>query len=243
MKIFVMLVIAIALAAPLARGGEPDRFAEADRCVAARPDARALERGARALEDAVRGAPSDYDATWRLARVEFYRGLYGPEGERVARYESAVLWARKAVALDAKRAEGQVWLGLGLGALGEAKGIRASLANLGDMRRALERANEIDPSVEGAAPPRILGRLYFKLPWVAGGSNRKATEYLRAAMKLDPAMPLNYTFLAEVLIDDGANAEARALLEKLIAMPAPARWVQEHAEAVEEARRLLRGLE
>lgn len=215
-------------------------LAAADRAAAARPSLADIAQGLRALDDALRLDSNDFEATWRVARLKFYAGWYGPEDARLAAYESGMDWAKKAIARGPKRVEGHFWLGLLMGVFGETKGIRASLFMVGDMQKSLERANELDPSFDGGGPPRVLGRLFFKLPWVAGGSNKKALEHLRKALKIDATMPYNCTYLAEVLIDEGEEKEAKALLQKLQAMPASPRWGPEHAASLEEAKKLLK---
>ena len=49
-------------------------------------------------------------------------------------------------------------------------------------------------------------------------------EYLRKAIELDPGMPYNYSYLAEVLIDEDENAEAKQLLDKLDSLKVEPWW-------------------
>lgn len=233
--------LAEARAARAAKPTDPvaEHLEAADRYSANRPKVSDLLRAEAEVQEALRANPKSFDATWRMARQQFYLGKYGPEERKIPRFETGIEWAKKAIALADGRAEGHCWLGVLYGVFGEAKGITSSLFLVGDMQKSLERANELDPKVDGAAPPRVLGRLFFKLPWAAGGSNKKSLEYLRQSMKLDPKMPLNYTFLAETLIDEDEDAEAKKLLQTLIGMTPDPKWTQEHKEAVESARKLL----
>lgn len=230
-------------AAPAAR---PDPLAQhiaaADRHVAGRPNVGELNRAEFEISEALRLDPKSYEATWRMARVKAFLGKYGPDAAKLTRFESAMDWAKKAVALDAGRTEGHYWTAVAMGLFGETKGISASLFLVGDMQEALEKAAKIDGRFDGGGPPRVLGRLFFKLPWVAGGSNKKALQYLREAIKLEPQMPFNYTYLAEVLIDEDEEKEAKELLQKLGAMTPDPRWPQEFKEALAEQQRLLKKL-
>ena len=81
-----------------------------------------------------------------------------------------------------------------------------------DMAKALE----IDPAYEGGGPNRVLGRLYFSLPWIMGGSNKKAIDNLTKAVELGPRLYLNQVYLAEVLIKEKKKEEAKKLIETVL---------------------------
>jgi TRAP-type transport system periplasmic protein len=217
-------------------------IAQADKGAAARPNMADLNRAEFALQEALKKNPKSFDATWRMARMHYYLGHYGPEARKLAKYEAGIDWAKKAVALDPKRVEGHFWLGVMYGVFGETKGITSSLFLVDDMEESLKKAYDIDPAAEGGGAPRVLGRLFFKLPWAAGGSNEKSLKYLKEAVKLDPTMPWNYVYLAETLIDEDEEKDAKALLDKLAAMEPAPRWAQEHKEAAKEAEKLRKKL-
>lgn len=218
-------------------------LAKSDKLLLERPAREPLERAEAELLEAHRREPKRVDVLWRLARAQYFLGKYGPEEKRLGRYERGLEYAKKAVAEDARRVEAQYWLGVLYGLVGETRGISSSLFMVGDMQKALEKANELDASFDGGGPPRVLGRLFFKLPWVAGGSNAKALKFLREAMTKSTTMPFNYTYLAEVLIDEDEEDEAKKVLERFLAQPASREWPSEDREAREEARRMLKDLE
>jgi TRAP-type C4-dicarboxylate transport system substrate-binding protein len=218
-------------------------IAKADQAAAARPALAELGRGETELDAVLRRDPKCFEAAWRMARMQFYLGHYGAKERAIPHFETGIEWAKRALALAPQRVEGHFWLGLLYGAFGEAKGISSSLFLVGDMQKALERARELEPKFDGGGPPRILGRLFYKLPWVAGGSNKKAIQFLRESMKIDPTMPYNYTYLAEVLIDEDGEKEAKDLLKKLMGMTPVPRWAPEFQEVLPEARRLLKKLD
>ncbi len=215
----------------------------ADASFEARPDMAELRKGREALSAIVMRERNNFEALWRLAKVHFFLGHYGAEGDRLETYDKGVEWAKRAIAANARRVEGHFWLAVLYGVYGQTKGITSSLFLVDDMEEALERAIKIDPKFDGGGPERIYGRLYFKLPWIAGGDNDKAVEHLRQALEHDPTMPLNYTYLAEVLIDEDEEDEARRLLRKLIGMTPSPRWAAEHEEALPEARALLESID
>jgi len=220
-----------------------EKVALADALTADRPDMPKLERAQKELDELLKEQPKHFDATWRSARVRYYMGRYGADDKRIPRYEDGIEWAKKAIVLDEKRVEGHWWLAILYGVFGEANGITSSLFLVGDMEKALERAKAIDAGYDGAGPLRVLGRLKFKLPWVAGGSNKLSLENLKKALAMAPEMPYNYTYLAETMIDEDEEEDAKALLQKLIAMKPDPMWRLEHEESVAEAKKLLKKIE
>ena len=92
--------------------------------------------------------------------------------------------------------------------------------------------------MQGSAD-RALGRWYFKVPRLFGGSNKLAEEHLRESLKYNPHSTASHFFLAEVLIDDGRNAEARAELQEVLDAPLDPEWAPEDQEFKDKAGRLL----
>ena len=86
---------------------------------------------------------------------------------------------------------------------------------------------------------RALGRWYFKVPGLFGGSNQKSEEHLRKALTYDPDSTISWYFLAETLFDLGRHAEARDALQKVIDVPIKEEWAPEDREWKDKARALL----
>ncbi len=81
-----------------------------------------------------------------------------------------------------------------------------------DMAKVLE----MDPAYEGGGANRVLGRLYFSLPWIMGGSNKKAVQNLTRAVELGPRLYLNHVYLAEVYLKEKKVKEAGELIETVL---------------------------
>jgi hypothetical protein len=92
--------------------------------------------------------------------------------------------------------------------------------------------------MDGSAD-RVLGRWYFLVPGLFGGSNTQAEEHLKASLKYDPNSTVSHFFLAELLIDEGRKSEARAELQKVIDAPFNAEWAPEDREYKDKARALM----
>ena len=74
----------------------------------------------------------------------------------------------------------------------------------------LETVLRLDPAFMDGSADRALGRWYFKVPSLFGGSNKQAEEHLRASLTYNPNSTVSHFFLAELLVDDGRKATRRA---------------------------------
>ena len=95
--------------------------------------------------------------------------------------------------------------------------------------------------MDGSAD-RALGRWYFKVPRLFGGSDARAIEYLRASLTYNNQSTISLFFLAEVLAAEGQKAEARATLQRVLDAPLDPAWVPEDQEYKLKAIALLASL-
>ncbi len=157
---------------------------------------------------------NDFEAAWKLARASYWLGGHVAVGERRKQFERGVTAATRAVAIDPKRPEGYFWKAANMGALAESSGMRAGLKYRGPIKEALETVLNIDPAFEQGSADRALGRWYQRVPRLFGGSKDKAEEHLRRSLTYNPNSSSSHFFLAELLLERGRRAEARAELEQ-----------------------------
>src|SRR5581483_8224339 len=100
--------------------------------------------------------------------------------------EDGIDAGRKAAALAPSRPEGHFWIAANMGALAESFGLRAGLKYRAPIKSELETVLALDPSYQSGSADRALGRWYFKVPALFGGSNKRAEEHLRASLRYDP---------------------------------------------------------
>jgi hypothetical protein len=150
--------------------------------------------------------------------------------------------ARAAVAVQPGKPEGHFWLGATMGALAEAFGARQGLKYRGAIREELETVLKIDPGFQQGSADRALGRWYFKVPGLFGGSNKKSEEHLRKALSYNPNSTATLMFLAETLIDMNRKDEARAVLQKALDVPIDPAWEAEDRGFKAQAQRTLERL-
>lgn len=200
------------------------------------PDA---QRAADLWSAALAARPGDYDAAWKLARAAYWLGGHlATEAARIAALERGIAAGEKAVAARPDRPEGHFWLAADMGGLAELRGIRAGLKYRTPVRRHLERVLAIDPAYQKGSADRALGRWYYRVPGLLGGSKRKSEEHLRKSLAYYPPSISSRMFLAETLASLHRRAEAIALLKEIEALPVDPEWAPEDTVFKRQARAL-----
>ena len=186
--------------------------------------------------------PKDFESAWKLARARYWLGGHAPEKTRKGYLESGIAAGRAAIAAAPGRPEGHFWVAANMGALAESFGLRQGLKYRGDIKEALETVLRLDAAYQQGSADRALGRWYYKVPGLFGGSDKKSEEHLRKSLTYNPNSASSLFFLAETLIELNRKAEARGVLQKLLDAPADPDWAPEDREFKEKGRRLLNGL-
>jgi tetratricopeptide (TPR) repeat protein len=181
----------------------------------------------------------DFDSAWKLARARYWLGGHAAVNDRKALLEAGIAAARTAVAIAPDKPEGHFWIAANMGALAESFGLRQGLKYRGEIKNELETVLKIDPAFQQGSADRALGRWYFKVPGMFGGSNKQSEEHLRKSLTYNPNSTASLYFLAETLIDMKRKDEARATLEKILAAPIDPDWAPEDKEFKEKAKQLL----
>jgi tetratricopeptide (TPR) repeat protein len=196
-------------------------------------------RAAQAWSDELARDPRAFDAAWKLARANYWLGGHLPEAEQRRTFEAGIEAARKAIAVNANRPEGYFWLAANMGGLAESFGLRQGIKYRKPIKEALETVLRIDPAFQQGSADRALGRWYFKVPGLFGGSNKQAEAHLRKSLEYNPTSTVTHFFLAEVMVDENRKSEARAELQKVLDAPLDPQWTPEDQEFKAKARRLL----
>jgi hypothetical protein len=214
---------------------------EADRLYAQRDDLASAKRSAALWADEIARSPKNFEAAWKLARADYWLGGHAPEAERRKYLEDGVDAGRTASSLEANRPEGYFWMAANMGTLAESFGLRQGLKYRKPVKDALETALRLDPAFQAGSADRALGRWYFKVPSLFGGSHKLAEEHLRASLNYDPQSTASHFFLAEILLDDGRKSEGRAELQHVLDAPINPEWAPEDREFKARAQKMLNG--
>ena len=132
--------------------------------------------------------PRDFESAWKLARARYWLGTNGlPEPERRAALEQGIVAGRAAAALEPKRPEGHFWMAANMGALAESFGLRQGIKYRKPIKASLEIVLALDPAFLQGSADRALGRWYFKVPGLFGGSNAEVGGAPAKGAHLPPA--------------------------------------------------------
>ncbi len=233
MTILVHAVCALAVLGTMMPGPSPDEL-YADRTNLASAQAAADAWAAELVQ-----RPSDFEAAWKLARADYWLGGHAPTSQRRAFLTRGIEAGRQAIAADPNRPEGHFWTAANMGALAEASGIRDGLKYRRPIKDELEWVLRVAPEFLQGSADRALGRWYFKVPALFGGSKARAEAHLRASLKYNPHSTASHFFLAELLLDQGRVADARAELQQVLDAPLDPEWTPEDREFKVKAQALL----
>ena len=234
-----ILVFYLALSPAFGAGAGPILQQNPDALYAAREDLAKAREATNIWADRLQKNPKDFESAWKVSRARYWLGTHAPEAERKTLLEGGIEAGRTAVALEPKRPEGHFWIAANMGALAESFGMRQGLKYRGDIKDALLQVLALDPAFQQGSADRALGRWYFKVPGLFGGSNKKSEEHLRKSLTYNANSTASHFFLAETLLDLGKKQDARAELQKVLDAPLDPEWAPEDREWQAKAKTLL----
>jgi cytochrome c-type biogenesis protein CcmH/NrfG len=213
-----------------------------DALYARREDIAAARQAEAIWADRLERNPRDFESAWKLARARYWLGGHAPDRERKSTLEAGVAAGRTAARLEPARPEGHFWMGANMGALAEAHGLRQGLKYRSEIKEALLTVLKLDPAFQQGSADRALGRWYYKVPGLFGGSKTRSEEHLRKSLTYNPNSTSSLFFLAETLVALDRDGEAKAALQRILEVTPDPEWVPEDRDFKEKARQLLQKL-
>jgi tetratricopeptide (TPR) repeat protein len=210
-----------------------------DALYADRANLASAKRAADIWAEKLKTDQNDFDAAWKLSRADYWLGGHAKADEQRAYYEKGIDAGRRAVAISPYKADGHFWIAANMGMLAESFGLRQGLKYRKPIKEELETVLKIDPAYRQGSADRALGRWYFKVPGLFGGSHKLAEDHLKASLKYNENSTVSHYFLAELYEDDGRKADAKAECQKVIDAPLDPDWTPEDQEWKAKARTLL----
>jgi len=211
-----------------------------DALYAKREDLASARRAVAVWQSRLSRDARDFESAWKLARARYWLGGHSSSAEAKQILEEAVAAAKTAAALRPERPEGHFWMAANMGALAESFGMRQGLKYRGPIKDALLTVLKLDPAFQQGSADRALGRWYYKVPGLFGGSNKKSEEHLRRSLTYAPQSTASHFFLADTLFDLDRDAEARAELQQVLDAPIAPGWEPEDREFKAKAMQRLR---
>ena len=193
-----------------------------------RQDKAALQAAVDGLAEAAGKSPNVAAAQYRLAQAESYLAEVSQElGDKAGAREAAeagIRAAQRAVALQADAAENHRILGTLCGQVIPANvllAVRYGRCALDSVNKALE----LDPKSSEAWLSKGVGNYY--LPPAFGGGLDLAVQDLRKATQLNPKSADAHLWLGIALRKLGKNLEARAAIERSLALNPNRLWAKQ----------------
>jgi tetratricopeptide (TPR) repeat protein len=213
-----------------------------DRLYAAREQLANARQAADIWEARLSANTKDYESAWKLARACYWLGGHVPADEQRQQYERGITSATRAVELEPERPDGHFWMAADMGAMAESFGLRAGIKYRAPIRKELETVLRIDPSYQQGSADRALGRWYFRVPRLFGGSKDKSLEHLKRALTFAPQSTATHFFLAETYLDMDRPDDARREVQLVLDAPLDPEWTPEDREFKKKATELLKRL-
>lgn len=191
---------------------------EGDSWYAQRGDMAKAKMAVETYKKATQADPSKSEGWWKLSRALYWVGDKSTSKDAKQQlHQEGIDAAKKAVEINPNEAASHYWLGVNYGLFGKAKGVMKSLSLVDPIKKEMAAVIKMDPKYNDGGAYVVLGNMYFVLPGIAGGSNDKAMENLKTAIKIAPDNWTAHNYLAEVYIDEGMKDEAKKLLDTVIA--------------------------
>jgi hypothetical protein len=216
--------------------------ADPDALYARRDDLASAHRAVAIWAERLAKNPADFESAWKLSRARYWLGKHEPEDQGKKTLEAGIDAGRAAVAAQPGRPEGYFWIAANMGALAESHGLRQGLKYRGAIKENLLKVLEIDPGFQQGSADRALGRWYYKVPGLFGGSKKKSEQHLRKSLTYNPDSTASLFFLTETLIALDRDQEARETLQKIIDAPLDPDWAPEDREFKAKAAAMLKGM-
>lgn len=228
------------MSGPAPAGSAAELIASADKLYAERAELGKVREGLAHLRQARALEPNNYEAAWRLARMNYYLGDHTDDtSERDQAFTDGVKAGKEAVKLQENKPEGHFWLGANYGGQAQHSAL-SGMALVEEIRREMQTVIRLDESFLSGSAYMALARTDLERPPVMGGDPKKAVENLEKGLKFGENNALLRYYLAQAYFKTNRKPEARQQLETILNMQPDPNYVPEHNDAVAKARELLK---
>ena len=177
-------------------------------------------------ETAAETIENKYDVNWKMSRIFYHIGTHtADKKEQQEIFSNAIVLAENAIALEPEKPDGHYWLAVNNGKFGESKGVMKSLGLVKPIKESLNKVIKLDRSYEEGGADRVLGRVFFKVPGIAGGDKDESLRHLLKSIEFGPNDPVTLLYLGETYLALKEIDKAREALDKVVKMEDDGLWV------------------
>ncbi len=213
---------------------------EAERFFAGRTDLENLKKAVEVLGNARDPNERSYDVEWKFAKYSHFLGKRTEnEDEAIKIFEAGKSAGQIASRVMPNATDGHFWYAANLGELSRISPVTVGIRSVEDIRHAMKKVIEIDPTYQGASAYDALGQLEMETRNIKGGTAEKALEYLEKGFALNKNNSNLRLHLAEAYFANKRDLEGRNQLTELIKMEPDPEYILEHQLNVTKAKRLL----
>ena len=208
----------------------------ADQLFAERADIEKLKQSVDLLATTRDPAERSYDVEWKFAKYSYFLGKATEnENEAIKIFEAGKIAGQIGSRIHPDRPDGYFWYAANLGELSRISPVTVGIKSIDDIRDAMMKVVEIDPSYQSASAYDALGQLELETRNVKGGTVEKAVEFLETGFALNKDNANIRVHLAEAYIAADRDADARKMLSELLELKADPEYKIEHGQALEKA--------
>ena len=136
--------------------------------------------------------------------------------DKLDNYYKGQWYGKKAKQLDYNCAPAHFWYMANMGRIALLKGIFNSLVSVGESKKEIDIALQLDPKYVMAYNGKAL--IYFELPGILGGDVNKSISLLKRALEIDSNYSMAYVTLAKCYIKKKDYKNARMYLNQVISL-------------------------
>jgi|GEM_PF-6602396 len=216
-------------------------FEEADNAFFQRSQPKMAFEALRLYKEIYQRHPNNYEAAWRVSMGCYYLGFEVERNKEIKKklFKEGRDAGLAAVQIDPTQAEGHFWAAINMALYGESVGMFKVLFTLNTICTHLNLSINIDQSYAFGGAQRVLGKINESLPLLLGGSNELAEKYYNEAIRYSPNEPLNYLFMAKLILKTKQpKAKLADILKKGLAVRKVEDYRTESQKALKELERL-----
>ncbi len=172
--------------------------------------------GARLLLKAYKARPLHFQALLAASKACHFFAKHSSSKKKIRYWgQRGYKYALSMTKRYPRRAEGYFWSAVNAGHHARGGGVWVALTKglAGKIERNAKKSVKLNPKLYGGAGQKILGRLYYRLPWPMKRL-KKSEMFLRQNYKLSPRDPVVMFYLGETLWSRNKRKEARRLFKR-----------------------------